>query len=342
MTRILLVETAAPKRVRKKAVEILTGSVYPDPEITILCRQTPESIRLFSEIPGVQLIPLAQNTKLQTIEKLNQRNFDIVQAFWTSEKKHLGMKLLALRIKSGGPMIDVGDGGNFRLTWKFFLRYCFFRLRHPRPYDYHDYVPSRRGATPDFRHDGERILILQTASSQEMLRALEQLSKLSIFRNPLYYLFCRNYPEIQECFKNHPLIYKIWTHSEMRDAWKHLKFLRRQRFDGMIVFFTGDPSYWKIKYFAFLVGARHKIIFNEYCDCFRFTPGRWLLFLAHRLNKRWFRSQSSHWNYQIRVLLFLSLKVIILPMRFAWLLLTWLRLRGAALCTRSKCDDCSL
>jgi hypothetical protein len=342
MTRILLIETAAPERVRKKIVDIIAGGIYPDPEITILCRHKSETIQLFSEIPGIQVIPLPKTNKRQILERLNCQNFDLLQAFWTTEKKYLQMKLLALKIRSEITMIDVGDGGNFRLTWKFVLKYCYFRLRQRRPYDYNSYVPSRKTSSLTGRHNGERILILQSAPPQPILRAFEKLQTLRIFRNPRYFLFCRNFPEIREIFANHPLIYKIWTHSETRDTWKHLRRLRRERFDGMIVFFTGDPSYWKIKYFAFLIGARHKIVFNENNDCFCFTLGRWLLFLAHRLHERWFRSESSRWNYQIRVLLFLFLKLLILPFRFIWLLLKWLWLRSTALWAESKFNDCSL
>jgi ADP-heptose:LPS heptosyltransferase len=155
-------------------------------------------------------------------------------------------------------------------------------------------------------------------------------------------MFCRNQPEVKLALKNHPLIHQVWTHSEMRDAWKHLKFLRRQKFDGVIVFFTGDPSFTKMKYFAFLVGARHKIIFNEHFNCFFFAPGRWFSFLAHRFGEHWLERKSPAWHYHGRLLLFLSLKVVLLPFRFAWLLLVWLRLRGAVLLTENKYDDCPL
>jgi hypothetical protein len=338
MTRILLVETAAPRRVRKRALDILAGRTYPDPQVTILCRHKPEALQLFNEIPDVRVISFVQNAGTQILEQLNRENFDVVQAFWTTENKYLAMKILACRIQSKDRWIDVGDGGNFRLTWRFVLRYCFFRLMHPHPFDYHEFVDG----VLDSGHEGERILIIQSAPPQQMLRGLEVLRTLSIFRNPLYSMFCRKRPEIQNDFKAHPLIHRIWTHSETRAAWKHLKFFRRQHFDGVIVFFTGDPSYWKIKWFAFLLGARHKIIFNECYNCFRFTPGRWLLFVAHRLNESWLRAPSSHWNSRIYVLLLLSLKVIIFPVRFVWLLLTWLRLRGVAFLTKGKCDDCSL
>jgi len=341
MTRILLVETAAPRRVRKKALDILAGGVYPDPEITILCRQNEQNLQLFSEIAGAQVIPLPAEGSRQCLAELGQRRFDVVQAFWTGEKKYSRMKLLALKMKAGSKMIDMGDGGNYRLTWKFVIRYFYYRLWHPRPDDYYRYVP-RKGMPQDYDHDGERVLILQTASEDQILRCLERLAQLHLFRNPLYYMFCRNQPHTEKAFKNCPLIHQVWTHTEARDSWKHLRFLRRQRFDGLIVFFTGDPSYTKMKYFAFFVGARHKIIFNEHFNCFNFAPDRWLEFLAHRFGEQWLERKSPGWQNQILRLLFLCLKVVLLPFRFAWLLLVWLRLRGAALLTGNKYDDCPL
>jgi hypothetical protein len=341
MTRILLVETAAPRRVRRKAADILEGGIYPDPEVTILCRQNPETIQFFSEVPGVQIMPLPPGDKSKVLAELNQKNFDVVQAFWTGEKKYFEMKLRAVEIKAGVSMIEMGDGGNYRLTWKFVLRYCYYRLWHPRPDDYYRYVP-RKGMPQDYDHDGDRVLILQTASEAQILRCLEHLARLTIFRNPIYYLFCRNHPHVEQAFKDHPLIRQVWTHSETRHAWKHLRFLRRQRFDGVVVFFTGDPSYTKMKYFAFLVGARHKIIFNEHFNCFLFAPGHWISFLAHRFGEHWLERKTPGRRYQTRPLLFLSLKVLLLPFRFIWLLLIWLRLRGAALLTESKYDDGSL
>jgi hypothetical protein len=342
MTRILLVETAAPKRVQKKALDIIEGSVYPDPEVTILCRQQRETVQLFSGIQGAQIIALPPGgSRRKVIAMLNQKKFDVVQAFWTNEKKYAQMKLLTLKIKSGVSMVDMGDGGNYRLTWRFVIRYWYYRLRHPRPDDYYRYV-KRKGMPLDYDHDGERVLLLQTASEGQILQVLERLAQAKIFRNPLYYLFCRNHPGVKQAFKDHPLIHRVWTHSETRHAWRHLRFLRRQRFDGIVVFFTGDPSYTKMKYFAFLVGTRHKIVFNEHFDCFRFAPGRWLSFLAYRFGEHWLEGKSPNWDYRTRSLLFLCLKMLLLPFRFVWLLLVWLRLRGIVLLTENQYDDCPL
>ncbi len=128
------------------------------------------------------------------------------------------------------------------------------------------------------------------------------------------------------------MLQSIQTHTEARDTWTHLRAFRRERYDAVVLFLTGDPSYWKVKYFAFLLGARHKVVFNENNDCFYFTVRDWLALLAHRIGER---SQVSalprwSWTHQAWVMLFMATKLLLLPFRFVWLLLVWIRLRSAA------------
>ena len=132
------------------------------------------------------------------------------------------------------------------------------------------------------------------------------------------------------------MIHQIRTHSETRGSWKHLRELRKERFDAVVVFFTGDPSYWKIKWFAFLLGARHKVIFNEYDGCFYFDVRQWLTLLSRRLGAR--TGSRPRWSYHVRFFTFLILKVMLIPFRFIWLLLVWLRLRTAAAWTERVMD----
>ena len=126
------------------------------------------------------------------------------------------------------------------------------------------------------------------------------------------------------------LIDEIRTHTETMDSWSHLRELRKERFDGAVVFFTGDPSYWKIKYFAFFLGARHKVIFNENNDCFFFSVGPWLALIVRRLGERSRLGAGPSRLYQLRPLFFPLLKLVVFPVRFVWLLLVWLRLRLAS------------
>jgi hypothetical protein len=173
-------------------------------------------------------------------------------------------------------------------------------------------------------------MIMQSAEPPLILEALARLKARPLSANPKYFLFCRNRPEILKAFAGHPMLAEIRVHNEARDCWRHLRSLRREHFEVVILFLSGDPSYWKIKYFAFLVGARHKLIFNEDNNCFYFNWGSWLSLLAHRLKHHSQMPIQPRWPAQARWLALVLLKLMALPFRFVWLLIIWLRLRGSA------------
>jgi O-antigen biosynthesis protein len=113
------------------------------------------------------------------------------------------------------------------------------------------------------RNHEDRVLLIQSAEPAIVLNGLKQLKSLPRYRDSSCTVFCRDRSEILRHFSGHPLISRIISHSETQGWWKHLFQLRRERFDTVVVFLTGDPSYWKIKSFAFLLGGRHKLIFDE-------------------------------------------------------------------------------
>jgi hypothetical protein len=327
MTRVLLVETASPKRVRATAEAILAGNTYSDPQITILCSSDPRTIEYFQEIPGIQVTTLKTREGGRVREDLGKQKFDVMRIFWTGEKKYRRLKIRALTIPAANIDVDSGDGSVFRLTWRALLRFWLFRLQHPLPSDHYTFVPPRAEVEQEVYYQGEKILIVESAEPPYILRALEHLSERHLFRNPRYTLFCRNRPDVVGRLQTHPMISEVRTHTETQGSWEHLKHLRKERFDGVVVFFTGDPSYWKIKYFVFLLGARHKVIFNENNDCFFFAWSEWLALIAHRLGERSRHGSGPRWLYQVRLMLFLSIKCLLFPFRFVWLLLVWVRLR---------------
>lgn len=331
MTRILLVETAFPQRVRMRAEAILSGCVYPSPELTILCSDNLQTARYLEQIPGAEVIPLWEHQKRRTLSDLRLRSFDVMNVFWTGEKRYRRMKRIALRIPAKVVEVDIGDGSRFRLTWKAFIRHSLFRLRHWLPTDHWQFFVPEPAPAPAPPHLGERVLIVQSAEPQHVLEALKSLNGQPLFRNARYTLFCRNRPEIVRQFDGHPMLYQVITHSESRGSFRHLLALRRERFDAVVLFLTGDPSYWKVKYFAFLVGARNKLIYNENNDCFYFSLRKWLPLVAHRFGERIDAGAQPRWTGQLRILLSLAVKLLAFPFRFAWLLLVWLRLRRAGL-----------
>jgi hypothetical protein len=328
MTRVLLTQTASRHRVLAKARKILSGELYPEPALTILCAPDAETVNCFRQLPGADVVPLEHTRRQQILADLRRRDFDAMVTFWTGERKYRKTKVAVLGLARTTD-VDIGDGGHFRLTWRFFLRYWLFRMRRRLPADHVRFVLHDGEADDLEGKPVERVLVIQSAEPRFVLRGLEHLQRSPIFRNPRYTLFCRNRPEIVSGFQGHPLLTRIRTHSETRGTWQHWRELRAENFDAVVVFFTGDPSYWKIKYFAFLLGARHKVVFNEHNDCFFFAWRTWASFLARRMGAPG-AGGDLPWKQQAQAAASRVLMVVLLPFRFAWLLLVWLRLRHTA------------
>ena len=123
---------------------------------------------------------------------------------------------------------------------------------------------------PGYEPDGN-ILIIQSAHPNRILRGLEWLRTNPVFADPRYALLCSARPQILEFFQNHPMLTTIHRHSGARNAWRMLRRLKSERYDGLVLFFTGEPGYWKMIWFAFMLGIRRKLVFDENNDCFEFT-----------------------------------------------------------------------
>jgi hypothetical protein len=341
MTRILIIETASPKRVREKAEQILKSGIYPDPEIWVVCN---EENRHKFELSGIKVYGLAEHSRHYAMKEITRIRFDIAFSFWTGEKQYRRWKLMGFRLRAKETYIIAGDGNEFRLTWKAICRHSIFRFRHPLPTDHRDYVEPV--VAPAVKHVSEEILVIQSAEPGYVFKALDRLNKEPVFTNPSFTIFCRNRPEILGSFQNNPLFKQVLSHSEARGSWNHLRSLRRKRFDGIVLFLTGDPSYWKVKLFAFLLGSRHILIFNEANDGFFFNLHQWLALIFHRIQGRLSSgskpSHSAQWSRPTSIRLSLIVKLAFLPFRFLWLLLVWLRLRIAGLGWLRKSHDRSL
>jgi hypothetical protein len=318
--------------VRAEAETILAGTLHADPDVTILCAGDAETAQYFSEICGVRVVPFSRGRRRKVIDELRRTGFEVQHTFWTGERGRRRLRLAGLLIgASGETRVHIGDGGSFRLTWKAIIRHAMFRVQHRLPTDHYEFVPPADKPVVA-RYPGERILIVQSADPEHIVRALRHLDERPVFREPRYTLFCRNTPETLRQLAGHPMLHSIETHTETRGTWKHFRDLRRERYDAAVLFCTGDPSYWKIKYFAFTLGARHILIFNENNDCFFFTIRAFVRLLAHRLAQRSRTGSGPHWSWthHMRVAAFMATKLLLLPFRFTWLLLVWCRLRSAA------------
>lgn len=187
-----------------------------------------------------------------------------------------------------------------------------------------------------------QVLIIQSAEPPYVLKGLECLKQSALFGNPRFTIFCRNRPEILGSLQGHPMLSQILIHSEAQDSWHHWRTLRDERFDAVVLFLTGDPSYWKVKIFAFLLGQRRLLIFDECGDWFFFNLRQWLSLIARRVRERPSPGAGTRWSRSTRILVSLALKSVIFPFRFLWLLLVWLRLRFAGRRWSRECDDGSL
>ena len=113
MTRVLMIETASPKRVREKARAILAGDFYSSPQLTILCRPDPRSVEPYGAIHGVRAIALEKSRKNEILKELEQKPFDVALMFWTRDRGFSRMKWVALRLHATAmthaPSVELTD-----------------------------------------------------------------------------------------------------------------------------------------------------------------------------------------------------------------------------------------
>ena len=111
MTRVLVIQTASAKRLKRSVESILAGRVYPQPEITVLCEPDSELLEHFSDFPQIQVIPAGPKGRFALWKELRRKRFDIVRIFWTGEKKYRSLKLAALWLWPCPTDVESGDGG---------------------------------------------------------------------------------------------------------------------------------------------------------------------------------------------------------------------------------------
>jgi 2-polyprenyl-3-methyl-5-hydroxy-6-metoxy-1,4-benzoquinol methylase len=129
----------------------------------------------------------------------------------------------------------------------------------------------------------EKILVIQSADIDLVARAITAIKSKGLFQQPKITLFCRNDTRSLKYAQQTANVDEYVPHVQAQNAVQHLRELRRRRYDVCVLFLTGDPSYAKIKYFAFLTGAKRILIFNENLDCFYFTWKSFAKFLAARM-----------------------------------------------------------
>lgn len=138
-----------------------------------------------------------------------------------------------------------------------------------------------------------RVLVLQTAVPSYVKRAMEDLLPKNLLGPSEITVFSRAIPDELAQFHGVSWIDDLIIHDEGRGALRHMLHLRSRHFDVVVVFFTRDPSYWKMKVASFLCGGRHMLIFNEHLGCFFFTPSAFIQFCRARAREWQLRNKQK-------------------------------------------------
>jgi O-antigen biosynthesis protein len=121
---------------------------------------------------------------------------------------------------------------------------------------------------------GDKVLVLQSAEASQVVDVIARLDGASYFRNPSYCFLGRDDTETLSYLARQPRIERVIPHSGSRGWWRQLRNLGREDFDFVVLFLNGDPSYWKMKWFALIVRAGDKVIIDE--DGTVASRGGWL------------------------------------------------------------------
>ncbi len=341
---ILIVQSAHPAFVLR-ALEILDKNpAFAYPRYTLLCSNRPDILAFFQDHPMITAIQghSGLRTAWRMLRRLRGEKYDGIVLFLTGERGYWKIIAFAFLLGIRDKLVFNEHDECFYCSWKEAFA-LILRQRKNRPKPAGQNLMSRmlavlgrlvrRPVQDSLRnpYPGERVLILQTADPPCVLRALDRLQQAPLFSNPRYTLFCRAFPEVLERFRNHPMLYETRVHTRTRNSWRHLRSLRNENFDAVVLFLTGAPGYWKMKCFAFLVGTRHRVIFNENSDCFYFKWNAWFKLLAHRMGGGSAVTTPSRWSSQAAGISLLLVKILLFPFRFVWLLFVWLQLRRSAM-----------
>jgi hypothetical protein len=136
-----------------------------------------------------------------------------------------------------------------------------------------------------------QVLVLQTAVPAYVKQAMEDILDKRLLGDVSVTLFCRALTEESTQFQGIPWISELLAHDEAHGVLGHLRSIRRRKFDVIVVFLTRDPSYWKMKCFAFLCRGRHVLVFNEHLGCFFYT---------HRLFAGFLWARYREWKLQAK------------------------------------------
>jgi hypothetical protein len=345
--RILVIQSAHPDRVIHALRLLAEKPCFANPKYTLFCSNRPDILEFFRGHPMLSEIRCHEGGRSawRMFRDLRRKRYDGLVLFFSGEPGYWKSRLFAFLLAARNKLIFNENNDCFYFTWGAAAAMARHRIgqrcraaastwagRMRGMLKSPSLLKPRRGKRiPADSYPGERILVLQSAEPRRVLDSFDRMRKSPLFKNPRYTLFCRDFPEVVEQFKRHPMIYEVRSHARTHNSWSHLRRLRNERFDAVVLFLTGDPGYWKIKCFAFLLGARHELIFNENNDCFFFHWRAWAQLLAHRITSRSQVPSHAGGARQAAGFFLILIKLSLFPFRFMWLLMLWGRLRWSAL-----------
>lgn len=113
----------------------------------------------------------------------------------------------------------------------------------------------------------EKILVVNTASLERVMRAIETIS-CKLFEKPIITVLCTE--EFADTFRKNPLLSSVDVYNPKKGFYEIIRLLikmRKRRYDVVTVLYCLDTKRYVIKTLSFLLGAKKVLIFNENLDC---------------------------------------------------------------------------
>src|SRR5262245_7865472 len=96
----------------------------------------------------------------------------------------------------------------------------------------------------------QKILILHSAPVKRVEQGILDLRQSGALPAAEITVLSRRDPEAERRFRAYPSVGRVMVRSAGWSPWRDWARLRRERFDGVVVFFTGERGYWKMKAMA--------------------------------------------------------------------------------------------
>jgi ADP-heptose:LPS heptosyltransferase len=265
---VLLIQTTDAAFVADYVSKILPRLGLARPSINLLCSRD-EAARWRSLHPDWRCWIAESKQGFFTLAgELRRQKFDAAIAFFTGDKKFNRLKLL-LMATGARQKIAVNEHMQFLPARLGSLLYLNWQsMRH-------------RSAGKGLDHAVTRVLFVQTWDTERTLIVLKHLREIAPFYKPKYTLLTRE--DHAPAFSNVPPIDEILSYpvdSGVKAQLKMLRTIRDKCFDGVIVTFTEEPSFRKLKLLPFVLSIRYKLIFNRHYDCFFLTPAKFAAYTA--------------------------------------------------------------